>query len=93
MQGHFKYEHEAKLSRRWQKFKHSSFDQRVVRHVYVTEETTNLFHVQFLVSQLLTTVPISLSVRYNSKLSCNSDSVTDAQIEYPGAAIPKENNA
>ena len=30
--------------------------------VVVTEETTNLFYVQFLVSRLLTTMPTSLSV-------------------------------
>ena len=30
-------------------------------YVYVNDETTSLFHVKFLVSQLWTTVPISLS--------------------------------
>ena len=32
------------------------------RHVYVTEEATNLFYVKFLVSRLWTTMPTSLSV-------------------------------
>ena len=62
LQSHFEYEYEAKLSAGKNLNIHAGFDQRVVWHVYVTEGTTNLFHVKFLVSQLLTTMLVSLSV-------------------------------
>ena len=62
LQTHFKYEHEAKLNAGKNLIIHRSISVLLGMYVYVTEETTNLFHVKSLLSQLLTTMLISLSV-------------------------------